>query len=80
MTVTVSQWGNSQGLRLPKDIVKKLDLTVGDRLEITTENNKVILKPIRKKKSYTINELVKKMPNDYQATEEFTTPMGNEVW
>jgi len=80
MTVTVSKWGNSQGLRLPKDIVKKLDLAIGDVLEVTTENNKVILEPVKKKKKYSINELVKNIPYDYKPTEEFNSPMGNEVW
>ena len=80
MTVTVSKWGNSQGLRLPKDIVKKLGLAIGDVLEVTTENNKVILEPVKKKKKYTINELVKNIPDNYKATEEFNSAMGNEVW
>ena len=30
MTVTISKWGNSQGFRVPKDILDKLNLRVGD--------------------------------------------------
>ncbi len=80
MTAIISKWGNSQGLRLPKSIVKDLNLSIGDELKITTENNKVILEPIRHKKKYNIHDLVKKVPKDYKAYEEFQTQMGIEEW
>ena len=32
-TATISSWGNSQGLRFPKDIMKELRLHVGDKLK-----------------------------------------------
>ncbi|MBK6303675.1 MAG: AbrB/MazE/SpoVT family DNA-binding domain-containing protein [Arcobacter sp.] len=34
MTVTISKWGNSQGFRIPKDILDKLNLAVGDLVNI----------------------------------------------
>jgi antitoxin MazE len=80
MTATISKWGNSQGIRLPKSIVKNLDLSIGDELKITTENNKVILEPITHKKKYNIHHLVKKVPKEYKAYEEFETKMGREEW
>ena len=33
-------------ITLPNDIVKKLDLKTGDNLEITTEEDKIIIKPV----------------------------------
>ncbi len=80
MTTIISKWGNSQGLRLPKSIVKDLDLSIGDKLKITTEDNRVILEPIRDKKKYNIHDLVKKVPKDYKAYEEFQIKMGTEEW
>lgn len=32
MTATISKWGNSQGLRFPKDIMKDLHLAIGDKV------------------------------------------------
>jgi len=32
MTAIISKWGNSQGLRFPKDVMKDLDLSVGDKV------------------------------------------------
>ena len=80
MTAIISKWGNSQGVRLPKSVVKDLNLSIGDELKILTEGGKVILEPIYHKKKYDIRELVKKVPKDYQAYEEFQTQMGIEEW
>ena len=81
MTATISKWGNSQGLRLPKSIVKDLDLSIGDELRIITKDNKVILEPIKKqKKKYNIHDLVKKVPKNYNPHEEFDTKIGLEEW
>jgi len=80
MTAIISKWGNSQGVRLPKGVVKDLNLSIGDELKITTENNRVILEPIRHKKKYNIYDLVKKIPKNYKPYEEFENKMGIEEW
>ena len=81
MTATISKWGNSQGLRFPKDIMKDLNLSIGDKVKIFTDNHKVIIEPIKEKpKKYDINDLVKKMPDTYKPHEEFDEKMGIEAW
>ncbi|MBN2824133.1 MAG: AbrB/MazE/SpoVT family DNA-binding domain-containing protein, partial [Campylobacterales bacterium] len=57
MTATLSSWGNSQGMRLPKEILKELHLSIGDKLNISIENEKIIIEPIKKRKKYSIDEL-----------------------
>ena len=47
MTATISSWGNSQGLRFPKDIMKELHLSIGDKVKILIENQKIIIEPIK---------------------------------
>jgi len=81
MTATISNWGNSQGLRFPKDIMKKLKLSVGDKMEILIENHKIVLEPIKKsREQYDIKDLVKQIPSDYKAHEEFNDTTGLEQW
>jgi len=79
--VSISKWGNSQGLRIPKEIIESLDIKVGDKVKLFVENNRVIIEPIKKKKEYSIDELVAKIPDDYlKEPEVMTTPMGREIW
>ena len=80
MTTIVSKWGNSQGLRLPKSVLRDLNLFVGDELKITIVDNKIVLEPVLKKKKYNIYDLVKKIPKDYKPHEEFSDKMGIEEW
>jgi len=80
MTAIISKWENSQGLRLPKSVVKDLNLAIGDELKIITKGNKVILEPVTHKKKYNIHDLVKKVPKDYKAKEEFETKVWIEEW
>jgi len=81
MTATISSWGNSQGLRFPKGIMKELSLHVGDKLKILVEDHKIILEPIRQEReTYNIDDLVKKLPKDHKAYEEFDTASGLEQW
>lgn len=79
MTAKISKWGNSQGLRMPKDIMDNLHLQVGDNVNITMLDGKVIIEPIKKELlEYDLNELISKIPSDYKISEEFDTIVGKE--
>ena len=81
MTATISSWGNSQGLRFPKDIMKELHLSVGDKMKIVIENQKIVLEPMKQsREKYDINELVNQLPDDYKAYEAFDNKIGLEEW
>lgn len=81
MTATISSWGNSQGLRFPKDLMKELHLSVGDKMKILVENNKIVLEPIKQsREKYDIVDLIAKLPKDYKAYEEFDNKTGIEEW
>jgi len=81
MTATISTWGNSQGLRFPKDIMNQLSLSIGDKVKIFIENHKIVVEPIKPiRKKIDINDLVKHIPQNYQASEVFDNKMGSEEW
>ena len=81
MTATISSWGNSQGLRFPKDIMKELHLSVGDKMKVLIENQKIVLVPIREERiKYNINDLVKQLPSKHKSYEEFDNKTGLEEW
>jgi len=81
MTAKISKWGNSQGLRVPKDIMESLQLHIGDNVNITIVDGKVIIEPVRQDiPEFNLNELVSKIPEDYKVNEEFNTKIGKEEW
>jgi AbrB family looped-hinge helix DNA binding protein len=57
MQVQLTRWGNSLGLRVPKDIAERLRLTEGSRVELEAEAaGRIILTPARRR--YTLDELL----------------------
>ena len=81
MTATISSWGNSQGVRFPKNVMKELHLSIGDKVKVLVENQKIVLEPVDKsREKYNINDLVKQLPDDYTTYEEFDNKMGREAW
>ena len=42
--VAIRAWGNSQGIRIPKDILERLDLKVSDVLDIEINGDTIVLR------------------------------------
>lgn len=80
MTATISKWGNSQGFRVSKEMLESLSLSIGDTVNIYSKENKLIIEPIKKEKKYDIKELIKYLPKNYKANEEFDNKIGSEIW
>jgi len=80
MTTKLQKWGNSQGLRLSKQILDLADLSVGDEVEIAVGDNQLIVKKARRHR-YDLAELVSRIPKDYQVEEvDLGPPVGREEW
>jgi antitoxin MazE len=78
MLAKVQRWGNSQGLRLSKQLLEQANIAVGEDVEIVAKEGQIILKKTRK---FDLAEMVSRMPRDYQVQEEsFGKPVGKEVW
>ncbi len=41
--VTIRSWGNSQGIRIPKSIINRMDLKVSDTLDIEIVDNSIVM-------------------------------------
>ena len=48
--VAIKTWGNSQGIRIPKNILEKLGLHVSDTLQIEVIDDSIVLKKAFKHK------------------------------
>lgn len=82
MVTKIQRWGNSQGLRVSKDILQEARIAVGDEVEVVANGRQIVIRPrVRVKGRYSLKDLVARMPKDYQPHEEdWGRPMGKEVW
>ena len=83
MVTTIQKWGNSQAIRLPKVILESLLLKENDPVEITTDNDVIIIKKAQRKRraKKSLEERFSEYNGDYQCTEyDWGEPVGNEVW
>lgn len=80
-TLKVSKWGNGQAIRLPKAILNMLSINEGDELEISTDNGKIVLNPI-KEDNFTFADLFKNYDGETKQNEywEDLEPVGKEVF
>jgi len=87
MQTTVVKWGNSHGIRLPKAFLQNIKIFENDPVDVTLENEKIIIRKINDSGHKTIKE---RLINFYGETyEQFSSrqneidwgrPAGKEVW
>ncbi|HUY67833.1 MAG TPA: AbrB/MazE/SpoVT family DNA-binding domain-containing protein [Alphaproteobacteria bacterium] len=58
METTISKWGNSSGVRIPKDVLARSGLKEGAAVAIEAEDGRVIISRPKTKKKYTLEELL----------------------
>ncbi len=58
MTTTIQKWGNSLGVRIPKEIARQVSLGEGSVISFSVEKNALVLS-LPKKKQYTLKSLLK---------------------
>lgn len=82
MHTRIQKWGNSQGLRLTKDLLENADLDVGDEVDVSVKDGVLMITPIKKiRGKYRIEDLVARIPEDHESEEiDWGGPSGKEVW
>ncbi len=82
MHTKIQKWGNSQGLRLAKNVLEDARLGVGDEVDVVVRDGIIVIAPIRKIRGrYRIEDLVAQIPEDYHAGEvDWGEAVGKEVW
>jgi antitoxin MazE len=56
MQVHVSRWGNSLGLRLPKELAARLGISEGSRVDVAEDQGRIVISVARP--VYTLAELL----------------------
>lgn len=80
MTFQIAKWGNSLGVRIPREIAKQLHMEEGTAVTFTVVDGSLMIQAQTRKK-YTLSELLEGMTEDNFHPETNTgTPVGNEIW
>ncbi len=81
MQTQIKKWGNSQGIRIPKHILTKLDLKTSDIMSLNVDKDKIILEKIKVPKRKNIIELFDGYEDDYSLSEfDWGEAVGEEIW
>jgi antitoxin MazE len=82
MVTRIQKWGNSQGLRLPKQVLEDAHLSLGDDVDVTVRDGLIVIAPARRVRGkQNLKELVSRIPKDYKAEEmDWGKPVGREAW
>ena len=80
MQTQVKAWGNSHGIRIPKEILQEANIELDDYLDISVSNGVITLaKPFRHK---TLEERTSEFGGELKLDGEFDwgEPVGREKW
>ena len=82
-SATVSKWGNSSGIRMPVEVLKKAGISLNDRLFFDVDaEGRIILTKTPVPKEGTLEYLFKNYTGGSFKTEviNLNEPVGNEKW
>jgi len=82
MNTKVQKWGNSQGVRLSKELLSQADIKVGDAVDVAVRDGVLVVTPVRRVRGgHDLKKLVKRIPKGYEPEElDWGKPVGREVW
>lgn len=80
MEAKIQKWGNSDGIRIPSNILKSLNIKTNDIVDIKQEDNKIVIS-VPKRKKISLKDRFKKY-NGKNLAKDFTwdESIGKEIW
>ena len=82
MLTKVQKWGNSQGVRIARQLLADANIAVGDEVDLSVKDGALIVRPARLVRGgVSLKALVRQIPKDTQEPElDWGPPVGKEVW
>ena len=78
MSVKIQKWGNSLGVRIPKSVIEKVNLSEHSEVEVESKNGTIVIFPA--KKQYSLEALLNQITKGNLHREHDFKTEGNEVW
>lgn len=80
MKTKIRKWGNSHAVRIPNTFIKEAGLRLDDSVDVSLNDGKIIVTPIKVKK-YKLKELLSGITKkNIHAEVDAGKPVGNEIW
>jgi antitoxin MazE len=82
MITKIQKWGNSQGLRLSKELLSDARIELGDSVEVAVRGGTLVVTPARRTRGgHNLRELVSRITRVYEPEDlDWGKPVGREVW
>ena len=82
MITKVQKWGNSQGVRLSKELLSDAEIAVGDAVDVAVRDGALVVTPVRRiRGGHDLDQLVARIPKNYKPEDlDWGPPVGREVW
>ncbi len=82
MVTKVQSWGNSQGLRLNKQVLANAHVSVGDDVDVAVRDGVIVITAVKRtRRKVSLRKLVARIPKDYRPEKtNWGAPVGREVW
>ena len=77
MLTTISKWGNSLGVRIPKNILSASGIREQDDVMVSVDGNRII---VTKAMPTSIKELFDNYPIEKQQEIDWGKSQGEEIW
>ena len=80
VTQSLQKWGNSAGVRLPKQIIKAARLKVDQPLVVSLKGQSIVLTPVRPNDEYTLENMLEGVtPANVQSEVSWGPDVGSEI-
>ncbi len=82
MVTKIQKWGNSQGLRLARQVLEDARISLGDEVDVVVRDGTIVVAPVRRiRGKQSLQELVSLIPGGCRSEEtDWGEPVGREVW
>ena len=78
MYATVSKWGNSLGIRIPRGIAQDANIAEGTAIDLRVENGRIVLERIEVESLEVL--LARVTPENLHGEQLTDPPVEREVW
>jgi antitoxin MazE len=81
MVTRIQKWGNSQGLRITRQMLEDAHISVGDEVDVAVRDGLIMIAPVRPVRGkHSLKELVSSIPKNYRTEElDWGDPVGREA-